>query len=460
MVFTREGFTQVASNAFAGLGFPAESPSIYEFPNVMFLPGSDLTPINENIDKIISGLTKWEPKTKETGSFAPPKLTVTGKDYAETVANMNLVFLKNLWSDGLPILPATEERVNSLLRGTDLSPDTLVGEGKILPRGGIATVETLAVSLAMTGGRPEYMPLLIAAIEAMTDPRFVLQGMNATTCSCFPVVVVNGPVAKEIRLNSGYGCLGPSSQFPAGASIGRAIRFLMVAAGGSIPGVGSMAIHGSPARYTNVVFAEDENGVPEGWKSLAEERGFPKGSNVVTADTNMGTVNLSGGGTSTTYEEGMKNLYKVAYNMRNPSSNYWNVNPWAKGSPGFVLLPPLGAQGLAEFGWSQDKVKSFLWEASKMPWSEVVESRSPLEIEKSISVCEGLKENEPWPITSRPENITLVVAGGYQGGHFYWMQNAWPAQELVSAEIQLPAKAKWDAVLKEAETDLGPIPGM
>ena len=167
----------------------------------MFLPGSDLTPLRENIDKVVYGLTKWQPKLKRKKMDVPERLTVEGEDYEEAAANMNNLFLRNLWSDGLPLLPPTEKRVKWVLTGTDLPPDTVIG--KILPRGGIATVETLAVSLAMTGGRPEYLPVLIAAIEAIIDPGVRHQVFNATTCSGCPAVIVNGPVAKQIRISSG-----------------------------------------------------------------------------------------------------------------------------------------------------------------------------------------------------------------------------------------------------------------
>ena len=208
------------------MGFSADAATVHEFPLDMFLVGSDLTPLRENIDKIIYGLTKWSPKTKEKGLVKPSKVKVQGKDYQEAVANMNLLFLKNLWSDGLPLLPATEERLNWIMTGTDFSRDKVIG--KILPRGGIATVETIAASLAMAGGRPEYLSVLIAAMDAILDPQFFHQHMNSTTCSTYAAVIVNGPAAKQIRLNSGYGCLGPSSKYPAGATIGRAIRLILL----------------------------------------------------------------------------------------------------------------------------------------------------------------------------------------------------------------------------------------
>jgi len=445
MVVTRSGFTQVAANAFAGLGFPPEGPSVYEFPMEMFIAGSDLTPINENIDKIVYGLTKWQPKVTTKGVLAPPKVTATGKDYQEAVTNMNFLFLKNLWSDGLPILPATEERVNWILSGTDLPRDTVVG--KILPRGGIASVESVAVGLAMAGGRPEYLPVLIAAAEAI-DHTLGPKGYGswaATTASTIPVVIVNGPVAKQIRLNSGYGCLGPDPQRPAGGCIGRAIRLIMLGLGGAIPGIGTMAIFGT-ARHTNVVFAEDEDGLPKGWEPLSVERGFPKGTNVVTWLTVTDLVNTLGMGTLFT------GLSQTAAMMAGPARNRVYDDPTE--SPGVVLLARGTAQAAADEGWSKLDTIKWLWEKSKTPWELIELTGKKWDPVKAPWLVKG----QPWPITKDPEKIMLVVAGGEQSGHNFLLWNCSEAKRIVSKGIKLPAKAKWDALLKQAEKDLGPIP--
>jgi len=451
MAVTRSGFTQVVGNAFAGFGFSPEGPTVYEFPMEMFLPESDLTPINENIDKIVYGLTKWEPKIKEKGIVTPPKVTVEGKDYEEAVANMNLLSLRNMWSDGLPILPATEERVNWILTGTDLPPDTAIG--KILPRGGLATVESLAVCLAMAGGRPDYLPVEIAVVEALVKPGLYHQGWQATTNSNNPVVIVNGPIAKQIRLNSGYGCLGPDPAHPAGATIGRALRLLLMDLGGAIPGVGTMAIHGTPGRYTNVVFAEDEDGLPAGWEPLSVERGSPPGSNTVTMVDVNSAINLSGGST-TTEDVAKTQLTKWAQVMRTPGYGQPHYDPFnPKGTPGVLLMARGSAQGLGNLGWSKDKTKSFLWEATTL---------TPAEVEKYglQRTVEQLKlpPGSPLPLAPSAKNLLLVVAGGSQSGHGYWMSIMANDAEVVTAEIKLPAKDKWDALLKQAETDLGPLP--
>jgi len=454
MVVTRSGFTQVVGNAFAGFGFAPEGPAIYEFPMEMFLPGSDLTPINENIDKVVYGLTQWEPKVTAKGVFKPATTpTVQGKDYAEAVANMNLLFLKNSWGDGLPLLPATEESVNWILTGTPLAPDTVIGTGKVLPRGGIATVESAAVALAMAGGRPEYLPVLIAAVEGIVDPELVTQSWNATTNSCYPVMIVNGPIADQIRLNSGYGCMGPDPVHPAGATIGRAVRLILQNLGGALPGIGTMAIHGGANRYVNVIFAEDEAGLPEGWDPLNVERGFPEGSNTVTVYAVNSTLNLGGGAPGT--EENAKSiLFRYAQPIKAPGYGQYFSAPYnPDGAPGVLVMARGTAQGLAALGWSKDQVKGYMWELT---------THTPEEVEKwgETSTVErvGLAPGSPLPITPSPENFLIVVAGGSQSGHSYWMSTVFAPNKPVTVEIQLPAKDAWDALLKQAETDLGPLP--
>ena len=119
------------------------------------------------------------------------------------------------------------------------------------PRGGVTTVETCAIALAMAGGRAEYLPVLIAAVEAFLQPDVNAEQLQAASGGAYPVVIVNGPIAKQIRLNSGFGCLGPDPQRPAGASIGRALRLIQQNVGGALPGIGAMANYGS-MRYTNI----------------------------------------------------------------------------------------------------------------------------------------------------------------------------------------------------------------
>ncbi len=454
MVITREGFSRLVADGFAGLGFPAEAPTMIEFPMGMFGLGTDLTPIRKNIDKIIEGLTQWEPKIKVKGAIKPEKIiTVQGQDYEEALSNMNLLFLRNLWGDGLPIQPATKRRVNWVLSGTDLAPDKVIG--KILPRGGIATIETLAVNLAMTGGRPEYMPVLIAAVDSILEPEGLHKWWNTTTGDTYPVVIVNGPIAKQIRLNSGYGCMGPDPAHPAGGAIGRAIRQLLINVGGAIPGKGTMALFGGASRYTNVVFAEDEEGLPPDWKPLNVERGFPKGTNTVTVHC-MGIAGCLYPCYTGTEEEVLETLDNWATVLRIPVFSYWSnaFNP--NGAAAIMLLGRDAAQRLSHLGWSKEKVKSFLWENSKVPESKLLRRW----IERMLSEGSVPKEYAkfPIPIAMSPSNIMIVVTGGRQSGHAHWMAPSLTGKSVITKEIKLPAN--WRGLLKKADIDLGPCPDL
>lgn len=454
MMVTRKGFTQVVANAYAGYGFPAEGPSVYEFPMEMFDKGSDLTPLRENFDKIIYGLTKWQPKITTKGIVRPDMMTVQGKDYQDAVNNMNFMFLKNMWSDGLPLVPPTQDRVKWILTGTDLSPDSVIGN--ITPRGGIADVTSIAVALAMAGGRPEYMPVLIAAVEAMSDPKYLLSGANSTTHSNIPAVIVNGPIAKQIRLSSSYGLLGPDPVHPAGMVIGRAIRMILQDMGGGIPGVGTMAIFGG-MRATNVVFAEDEEGLPKGWDSLAVDWGFPKGVNVVTVTPVNSNQNiLIRFGTKETNDQTLVNIAKV---MVSPALNLVNgpTLPAVRDannrnlSTGVVLIARGYAVSLAEVsGYSKEKVRNFLWDHAKIPWSEAVA------MGWSDRLAAAIPKGQDIPVTPVPRQIRLVVAGGDQSGHTYWMSGSSAYGSVIKEVRKLPAN--WDALLKQAEADLGPAP--
>jgi hypothetical protein len=469
----RKGFRFVVQNGISGMGLPAEVPAVHEFPVPMFLPDSDLAPLKENIDKIVYALTEWQPKSTRTGIISPPKIAIQGEDYAQALTNLNLLFLRNQWGDGQPVLPATEERVKWILTGTDLAPQGVIG--KLMPRGGIATIEQAAVALAMVGGRPEYLPVLIAGMQAMVQPKFILQQVNASTCPMVPALVVNGPVGRQIRLSSGYGCMGPDPNRPAASAIGRAQRLLQQDLGGALPGIGTMANYG-PQRAINAVFAEDEEGIPEGWGDpLNVERGFPRGSNVVTAVQVSGWTNvaLSGGDSNVAAERVKEYLYRLASFMGTPSLNNWGYTantgtgvgvaraifqPYKYRSDdphftaGLVLITRGWAADLVAAGYNKEGVKAFLWEASKIPWSVLQRAGCTKRV-----LEEEFPEGQPVPLTRTPQGIMIALCGGEQSGHAFWMQpgNAYLA---ASQEIRLPKH--WEALLKAAEEDLGPLPAI
>jgi hypothetical protein len=445
MTVTRQGFSGIVSNAFASIGLSPEAPWIVEFPADMFWPNSDLSPVSENIDKVVYALTKWQAQNDSIGVQSPPNITVEGQSYDEAVAKMNDLFLKNMWSDGMPLTPATAETVDWILTGTDLPRDQVIGT--IGPRGGIATVEQTAVALAMAGGRPEYLPVLIAIVETIVDPVTKHAGWQASTGSQTPAVIVNGPIGEQIRINSGYGLLGPDPNHPAGASIGRALRLILQDLGGAVPGTGTMSIMGSLGRYTGTIIAEDEAGIPEGWDPLNVELGFPKGSNTVTLFIVIGFMHVPD--TETTTERNTQAcLDKYADYMQAFQGTYG-----IESVPDIILMGREVPKGLADFGYTKQEVQSYLWEASKVPWSQIVKLSKDDDLADMQAAGYGKTDDELVPIAADPSYIKLVVAGGAEGGHGIIMQGG---KTPVTKEIQLPAN--WDALLKQAEQDLGPLP--
>ena len=179
------------------------------------------------------------------------------------------------WSDGLPVVPPTEARVLRMLEGTTRAPDEIVA---VVPPDLVeCTVEKVAVNAVMAGCRPEYLPVVLTAVEAACTDEFNMHGLLATTMPVGPVLIVNGPICAEIGMNSGLNLLGQGNR--ANSTIGRALQLVVRNVGGGKPGGVDRATQGSPAKI-GLCFAEDEAGSP--WESFAASRGFAEGTSTVT----------------------------------------------------------------------------------------------------------------------------------------------------------------------------------
>jgi hypothetical protein len=184
-------------------------------------------------------------------------------------------FLEKEWSDGFPVVTPTEARVARMLTGTSRDPEEPVGN--IPPAMAPATVRTVAIHALMAGCKPEYMPVVLGGIALMLHEEFNLNGVQGTMHGVAPLMVVNGPYAQKIGLHGGNGCFGPG--FRANASIGRAIRLMLLNLGGGIAGVGSATVFSSPLRYT-ACLAENTERSP--WETIAVSRGYRPDDNVIT----------------------------------------------------------------------------------------------------------------------------------------------------------------------------------
>jgi hypothetical protein len=421
------------------------------FPIEMFLPGSDIAPLDARRQEFYDGLTRWRPAVACDGAGEPPMIRVEGSSVEEVFARANDLMLASRWGDGLPLWPPTRERVDWILRGAAQPRRHLLGT--FPPRGGVTTVESCAVALAMAGGRPEYLPVLVAAVEAFLDDESGSEQLQAASGSAFPVVIVNGPIGARIRLNAGFGCLGPDPQRPAGASIGRALRLLQQNLGGALPGIGTMANYGG-LRYTNVVFAEDEASLPAGWAPHGTERhGFAPGTSSISLAFANGATNIRrrGAKKETPEEDAVQGMHRMADFMRVP--NMAGLAGYEHGTPGILMIPGVVARTMAGLGWTKASMREFLWEHSRIPAAELRRAGGTawIEIDASKVARESLAL-DPWPITATPDNVVIVVAGGGHPTNSYWLQGYSPG--VVGRMIDLPPSL--DDLLADAERALGP----
>jgi hypothetical protein len=184
-------------------------------------------------------------------------------------------FLEKSWSDGFPVVTPTEARVAAMLAGTRRGPDEVIG--RIPPALETATVRVVAVHAVMAGCRPEYLPVVLGGLHHMLRDEFNLNGVQGTMHGVAPLMIVNGPYAATIGIHGGNGCFGPG--FRANATIGRAIRLLLLNLGGGIAGIGSATVFGTPLRYTACVTEQLERNP---WETLAQSKGYSPDDNVVT----------------------------------------------------------------------------------------------------------------------------------------------------------------------------------
>ncbi len=184
-------------------------------------------------------------------------------------------FLEKQWSDGLPVVTPTQERLQRMLKGTGRDANEVIG--RIPPKMEIATVQAVAIHALMAGCKPEYLPVVLGGISLMLREEFNLNGVQGTMNGAAPLMIVNGPYARIIGIQGGNGCFGPG--FRANASIGRAIRLMLLNLGGGIVGAASATIFSTPLRYTACITENTEN-TP--WESLAVSKGYSPDDNTIT----------------------------------------------------------------------------------------------------------------------------------------------------------------------------------
>ena len=309
---------------------------------------------------------------------------------------VNRLFYSRGWTDGLPIIPPTPARYEKMLSGTNFDENQLLS--LIEPRQGKATVGKVAVNAVMSGCLPEHLPVLVAAANALGNSDLNLKALNTTTHPCAVLAIISGPIVEEIDINSTYNALGQGSL--ANATIGRAVRSILLNIGGGTPGILDRATMGSPAKFS-FCFGERADESPWG-ETLAMERGFGPDQNTVTLCGVEGPHNVNDHYGKTAEEI----LLTVGGTMAQPGLN----NSYLGGEI-MVVLGPEHAEIIAKDGFSKSDIRNFLMEHARIPAHALSDPQR--DIMRQI-VPDRLLNNgkgDALIVTSHDE-ILLMVAGG------------------------------------------------
>jgi hypothetical protein len=321
-------------------------------------------------------------------------------EFAGAYQEVDALYQERGWTDGLPIVPPTEAAVRAFLDTIDRDPREVVGV--LPPRQGEATVERIAANAVMAGCRPDYFPVILAGIEALADPLFNLDSVQATTHPVAPLLVVNGPIAREIGLNAGYNAFGQG--FRANVTIGRAVRLVLMNVGGGLPGSGDRATQGSPAK---IAYCVAENEAESPWEPLHVEVGLARDVSSVTAFGCEGPHNIQDHYSNT----GLGVLRTVAGAMGQAGSN----NLLGAGWP-LLALGPEHAATIARDGYGKRQVKEFLFEHARFPLGRLGAEYRRYQVERRRMTD---ADDTMVPIVRAPEDISVIVVGG-AGKHSCW----------------------------------------
>lgn len=348
-------------------------------------------------------------------------------------------FLEMAWTDGLPVVAPTKERVEWMLTGTDLPRDHVVG--KMGPSLGLVTVENIAINAVMAGCRPEYMPVIIAAMEAITSVPF--DQYNAQLRGVWPLIWVNGPIAKQIGINYSENTFGPNPELPAGGPISRAINFIWRNAGGYGFGFYPPGQHGQAGQFAGMVIAESEWDSFTGWKPYNQQIGFPAGTNTVTVIGVMGAQNIPG------------HDAPVAAQAVTATAAAWpnDEAQWKNRKTGVLIVEPLTAnRAFVEWGQTKEQFAAEMAKkavVSKQAFLDVLEIRDEKDLTGFRKTLVD-KYGDQIPIAAGGNNFIILKSGGWCVcmPFTYLPTDNW-FNTPVTKVIKLPSN--WDALLEAAK---------
>ena len=370
-------------------------------------------------DAAIAALTTpltEEEKNPPPNSYSYDPLTFAGKGCDAVMEAFQQYVVDNFLGDGLPVTPPTRQAVDRLLTGTDRSPREEIGV--LAPRGGLATIEKIAVNAVMAGAKPEYLPVIIAAIECVADPGFNLYHLSTSTGSPTPVIWINGPIVEEIGMNAGIGFLGRGNR--ANSTIGRAIGLCLINIGWRLldadPGY-----TGDPEGYCNFIFPENERQSP--WESFAVGTGYKPEDSTITINETMSYDRLGPGGgmSSQTMEQSLEMIAR----MIKGSGSVVTKLMFSKACRYQLALNPTLARELADAGFTKQSLATWFYEKTSTKWEELDQTEKDMLLVFARARFPGLTVEDCGPglilpSFGSPDYLAILVAGDPAGNSVLW----------------------------------------
>jgi hypothetical protein len=318
------------------------------------------------------------------------------------------------WSDGLPVVPPTEAKVRAMLDGARLDPPRQIGY--IEHRAVSITAEKVAVNAVMAGCRPDYMPVVVAAVEAISDPRWSYHGPGTSTGGAGVLMIVNGPIARELDINAGDNLFGPG--WRANLAIGRAVRLVMRNVCGSMPGLLDRGTLGHPGKLSYVI-AENEAESP--WTPLHVERGFRPEQSTVTI--------VAADGPRQFYNQ----LSPDAQGVLTTLADDMRISGSVMGQSTYtVVLAGEHMRTIAASGWGKKEIRQFLWERTHNSHAHLRRTG------RMAGPIQPGDEERMRPLVETPDDILVVAAGG-RAGAFSCYIPGWGSRrssEAVTKEVR------------------------
>lgn len=366
----------------------------------------------EAIPAVISGLTSkldFDGQTEGTPDAAAVEV-FQGDDAFDAFARMNHAYMEAGWGDGFPLWPATRDKVAKMIAATSLSPLDVIAVME--PGHGVATVEKIAINAVMAGCVPEHMPVLIAALKAMTTPPFPMSPTAASTSPHAPLLLVNGPIVQKLGIHSGCCALGPGIKSKINTVLGRAIRLVMMNVGHAYPENGDMDTLGSALKYSMCI-AENEPSSP--WEPFHFRRGFLREKSTVTVFGVRDIIEIEEQYNWTA--EGI--MSSIAAITSIPSWDYLH-DRFAEDDPinmiawhAFLVLCPDHARAMHREGWSADHVREHLYHKQQVPLSKHLTRlrANPSEIRPHFRWAFDAPQDMTLPVHRSADCIHVACAG-------------------------------------------------